>query len=195
MVGRYEPPAVIASDIGVVVPIALGGQPGHHGINHGRSSKGSSTGVVHTQQLRTGRRTGLTHPVLALLGEPRLMAVLVVPLVALGVVLDEELPGDGGGVGSESTAWGLVAGFDEEDRVSRLGEVYGQNATTRSATNYDIVVYLGFLSGCGAGEDGKTEEALGEEPAGAADFAWELHREEFDACCVCSLSRKKKSQV
>lgn len=169
-VGKNVLPGLVAGDLVMVVPIAVAGKPGAHRVDHGRAADRGTTGIVDAKQLGSLRRATVSNPVAARGRLPGQVAELVVPWITIGVVLDEEVPGDGRTVYAVVETGALVSCFDQEDGVAGLGKVYAENAPAGAAPHDDIVIFGGFSSWGGdswvGDQKAKREQAAepGQEP-------------------------------
>src|SRR3569833_3062687 len=133
-------PGLIACHFEVVVPDTIARVPCAHGVDHGRAAQSRASRVVDTQEGGAVGSAGIADPELALGRLPCQMAVLEVPRVSLGVVLDPEVPRDGRGVLAEAHARVGIASLDQEDRVSGLREIGRHGSATRTTSDNDVVV-------------------------------------------------------
>ena len=134
----------------MIVPVAVTGEPAHHGIDHRRAAERGPAWVVHAKQLRTVRRTLLADPVFALRSQPSQMAIVIISGITIRIVLDVEVPCHGGRVDAEPLRRARVARFENQHRVARLGEVRRHHAASWSAADNDIVVFGVSLHGGGS---------------------------------------------
>ena len=125
----------------MIVPVAVTWEPAHHSIDHRRTAERGPAWVVHAKQLRSIRCTLLADPILALRSKPGQMAVVIISRITIRVVLDVEVPCDGGRVDAESLRRARVTRFQNQHRVARFGEIRRHNAASWSTADDDIVVF------------------------------------------------------
>ncbi len=111
----------------------------------------------------------LAHPVLAVRRQPGQMAVVIIPRIAVRIVLDVKVPGDGGRVRAEALAGARIAGLYDKDGVAGLGKVRGYDAASRSAANDDVIILgVGELGHWCRGDRGGGERESNEKESGKA---------------------------
>lgn len=142
-------PAVVTSEGGNVVPVAVERRDGDEGVVAGATTEGSCTRVQNTQRLGTSGRVESR--------VPSAVGLLVHHLGILclgrgvGIVVDKKVPGDLVVLGSRQVVgWDLgedvvrvvTASINQEDLVAGVGKVGGSTTTTGARADHDKFVVL-----------------------------------------------------